>query len=392
MTATRVHTRPSPPASAAVHGRPGLTKVPLRVAKDGEKLLAEEPELVRDAQKGDRAAFAVLIDRYWDRLYRWLCQLTHDSHAAEDLAQETFLKAFSAIHRFQAGTNFRAWLFRIGHNNFVNLHRSKGANHRHPLPADCPSHQEGPVDETLSREAAGTGRAAAAAEDFQAAFLPVDEGMSPIDRVGGVTERPLAVFARSCCKRCRLNCLADRGESGPCPRRDRGDQRMKCKHAQRGLLSTSGPRKLAAEVLAHLDECPACRTWHVRLQEIDRAVPRLPVPDSSDAKAAVIEQILAEPATLPFRKPWWKQGTASTRHCRCGRRSLPLILGQAFHECRPLPRQRPGPFEPQSRISRESPPAQKGRNIAASPRIWKRTQPGPRQRGRVGHRPNCTTT
>lgn len=190
---TRVHSRPSPPAGAVAHGRPGLTKVPLRVAKDGEKLLAEEPELVRDAQTGDRAAFAVLIDRYWDRLFRWLCQLTHDSHAAEDLAQETFLKAFLAIHRFQAGTNFRAWLFRIGHNNFVNLHRSKGSSQRHALPADAPSRQDGPVDETLSREAM---RELARAvrrlpDDFRAAFLlRVDEGMSfrSIAAVLGVTE------------------------------------------------------------------------------------------------------------------------------------------------------------------------------------------------------------
>src|SRR5436305_1810823 len=88
---------------------------------------------------------------------------------------------------------------------------------------------------------------------------------------------------------------------------------MKCQHAQRGLLSTSGPRKLAADVSAHLDTCPACKAWQVRLQAIDRAVARLPVPDSSDAKAAVIEQVLAEPATLRFRKPWWKQGTAWQR-------------------------------------------------------------------------------
>ena len=176
-----------------VHGRPGLTKVPLSVARDGEKLLAEESELVRDAQSGDRAAFAVLVERYWDRLYRWLFQLTHDSHAAEDLTQETFLKAFSAINRFQAGTNFRAWLFRIGHNNFVNLHRSKAANHRQPMPADAPTRQEGPVEETLSREALqelarAVGRLPA---EFRTAFLlRIDEGMSfrSIAAVLGITE------------------------------------------------------------------------------------------------------------------------------------------------------------------------------------------------------------
>jgi RNA polymerase sigma-70 factor, ECF subfamily len=79
---------------------------------------------IEAAQAGDARAFSTLVDRYWDRLYRWLYQMTRDRHQAEDLTQETFLKAFAAIGKFRAGSNFRAWLFRIGHNNFVNLKRS----------------------------------------------------------------------------------------------------------------------------------------------------------------------------------------------------------------------------------------------------------------------------
>src|SRR5438132_8153709 len=164
----------------------------LSFCDDSRKLLEDEPGLVRDAQLGDRAAFAVLVERYWDRLYRWLYHLTHDAHAAEDLTQETFLKAFAAVNRFQAGTNFRAWLFRIGHNNFVNLHRSR-AHSRQPLPVDAPCRQDGPVDETLSREALqqlarAVGRLPA---EFRAAFLlRVEEGMSfkSMAAVLGVTE------------------------------------------------------------------------------------------------------------------------------------------------------------------------------------------------------------
>ena len=151
------------------------------MAKDGgERLLAEEPELIRDAQKGDRPAFAVLVDRYWDRLYRWFFHLTRDGHAAEDLAQETFMKAFAAIGRFKAGTNFRAWLFRIGHNNFVNLHRSR-AGQRQPLPEEAASNQEGPVEETLSREALQQLALAVSKlpTEFRGAFLlRVEEGLS----------------------------------------------------------------------------------------------------------------------------------------------------------------------------------------------------------------------
>lgn len=86
---------------------------------------AEESEWLTAAQRGDRQAFARVVDRYWDRLYRWLYHLTRDRHRAEDLTQETFLKALAGLDSFRLGSNFRAWLFRIGHNNFVNLKRGE---------------------------------------------------------------------------------------------------------------------------------------------------------------------------------------------------------------------------------------------------------------------------
>jgi RNA polymerase sigma factor (sigma-70 family) len=85
----------------------------------------EEAEWIRAAQGGDRSAFARLVERYWDRLYRWLYHLTRDRHAAEHLTQETFLRALAAIKSFRPGSNFRAWVFRIGHNNFVNQKRAE---------------------------------------------------------------------------------------------------------------------------------------------------------------------------------------------------------------------------------------------------------------------------
>src|SRR6516164_972129 len=65
------------------------------------RLLAEEHVLIHAAQKGDRDAFAILVERYWDRLYRWLYHLCHHRHTAEDLAQEALLKAFAHLSQFQ---------------------------------------------------------------------------------------------------------------------------------------------------------------------------------------------------------------------------------------------------------------------------------------------------
>jgi RNA polymerase sigma-70 factor (ECF subfamily) len=113
----------------------------------------EEQRLIAVAQKGDRAAFAALIERYWDRIHRWLYHLTHDAHTAEDLAQETFLKALAGLGRFRVGTNFAAWLFRIAHNNLANQCRRTATRRREALPADLPDRRAGPAEQVLDREA-----------------------------------------------------------------------------------------------------------------------------------------------------------------------------------------------------------------------------------------------
>ena len=163
------------------------------MTRDPEPLPNEEAEWIRDAQTGDRSAFARLVERYWDRLYRWLYHLTRDRHVAEDLTQETFLKALGAMKSFRPGSNFRAWVFRIGHNNFVNQKRSEKRT-RHPLPDDVAGSEfGGPMDSAENREALEI-VARAVAElpaDFRSAImLRVDEGLSfrDVAKVLGITE------------------------------------------------------------------------------------------------------------------------------------------------------------------------------------------------------------
>jgi RNA polymerase sigma-70 factor (ECF subfamily) len=140
----------------------------------------EEDALVRASQRGDRQAFARLVERYWDSLYRWLYHLTRNRHTAEDLVQETFLKAFRGLNRFQAGSNFRAWLFRIAHNSYANQRRT-AARVRHNLADDIPARQESPEDLAQTRESmAHLARAVSKLPpDFRAAFLlRIEEDLS----------------------------------------------------------------------------------------------------------------------------------------------------------------------------------------------------------------------
>jgi RNA polymerase sigma-70 factor (ECF subfamily) len=132
----------------------------------------DETLLIQRSQAGDRAAFAVLVEHYWDRLYRWLCHLAHDRHTAEDIAQEAFLKALAALGGFRAGGSFQAWLFRIAHNIFANQVRSK-RRRLQKFPDDLASAQEGPADLAMSNEnlqllARAVGRLPG---EFRAAFL-----------------------------------------------------------------------------------------------------------------------------------------------------------------------------------------------------------------------------
>ena len=65
---------------------------------------------------------------YIDALYGTALRLTRRPQDAEDLVQDTYLKAFRASKQFQRGTNLKAWLFTILHNTFRNMRRHDGRN------------------------------------------------------------------------------------------------------------------------------------------------------------------------------------------------------------------------------------------------------------------------
>jgi RNA polymerase sigma-70 factor (ECF subfamily) len=73
-------------------------------------------------------AFAAEALSYIDSLYGTALRLTRRPADAEDLVQDTYLKAFRASQQFQRGTNLKAWLFTILHNTFRNMRRDFGRN------------------------------------------------------------------------------------------------------------------------------------------------------------------------------------------------------------------------------------------------------------------------
>lgn len=72
--------------------------------------------------------------QYLDQLYAAALRMSRNPTDAEDLVQETFVRAFAAFHQFEDGTNLKAWLFRILTNTFINSYRKK---QREPLQSNA---------------------------------------------------------------------------------------------------------------------------------------------------------------------------------------------------------------------------------------------------------------
>ena len=92
----------------------------------GQTVSADEGTLVRDAKNGDLEAYDQLVRRYRERIYATIYHMTANHEDANDLAQESFIKAFQALKSFKGGSSFYTWLYRIAVNKTINfLNRRK---------------------------------------------------------------------------------------------------------------------------------------------------------------------------------------------------------------------------------------------------------------------------
>jgi RNA polymerase sigma-70 factor (ECF subfamily) len=89
---------------------------------------------------------------YLDQLYAAALRMTRNPADAEDLVQETFVKAFAAFHQFQEGTNLKAWLYRILTNTFINTYRKR---QRQPLQSPTEQVEDWQLAEAESHTSTG---------------------------------------------------------------------------------------------------------------------------------------------------------------------------------------------------------------------------------------------
>ena len=93
-----------------------------------------EEDLVRQAKQGESQALAQLFEAHFNSLYRYIVFKVGNRADAEDLTQQTFLKALESIGSYKwRGLPFSSWLFRIAHNQTVDYFRKKNKEKNIPL-------------------------------------------------------------------------------------------------------------------------------------------------------------------------------------------------------------------------------------------------------------------
>ena len=135
--------------------------------------------------------------QHLNALYNFAMYLTRNPPEADDLVQETYLRAFRFSHRFQAGTHLRAWLFQILRNTFLTFYRLRereAAIAEDGVPDwDTPMFHDTPLDEGSAMEAHTDLERAMRRlpEEFRTELLLAEvEGM-PLEEVARVMECPV---------------------------------------------------------------------------------------------------------------------------------------------------------------------------------------------------------
>ena len=159
-----------------------------QAAIDEDFLLTETDELA-GLRRRDPAAMAALVERYRNRLYRYLLRLTKNPAAADDLFQQTWLNVARQAGRFDAKGRFDTWLFTIAHNAAVDLLRRKSAEDLEDYDDRLPAREPDALTTMMAEERAEIVAAELAALPAfyrEALTLRFEEGMK-LEEIAQVT-------------------------------------------------------------------------------------------------------------------------------------------------------------------------------------------------------------
>lgn len=165
-------------------GRPGSISDRWRFARQAP---ADERELVRRVLSGDREAFRLVVLRYQQPLAELVWRQTGDRSAVEDVVQETFLRAYRALDRFDPRWRLSTWLSRIALNTARDLGRRKKVRDA-AEPADLAL--RGAPDDPAERVARN--EAASSVKDALATLPETQREVVVLSVWGGLSQREIA--------------------------------------------------------------------------------------------------------------------------------------------------------------------------------------------------------
>ncbi len=132
-----------------------------------KRMEGSDAAAVQQALAGDRDAFRVLVDRHSRSIFRLAYRMTGNEHDAEEVVQETFLRAYRRLGKFEARSNFGTWLYRIGINCSLDFRRSRQRHEERREPDDPegnPAVQQLPSDSPAADRVVFSGEVGATVE------------------------------------------------------------------------------------------------------------------------------------------------------------------------------------------------------------------------------------
>jgi len=267
-----------------------------------------EVQLIQQAARGNPDAFASLFDSHYQSIFNFALWLCNDADLAEDLTQETFIRAHGSLRQLGPPWKLRSWLCRTARNLYFNYRRDHPSTS--PLDTDThlPSADLDPERQLLRAELSGPARSALQrlspqhrealtlreVEGFHYGDIAEALGIS-VDNVKVVLHRARASFKENYSLRLLLE--------DPQPDCDVLNELLDALHDKEALGVQEDM------VRAHVKDCPTCQQRKRLMAVIAllfKAQPTFPPPDG------LRERVLAR-----------------TRHRRGGRRALPLTVGGA---------------------------------------------------------------
>jgi len=157
-----------------------------------------EAELIRATVAGNTQAFDSIVELYGRRVFNYIHQMTRQAQDAEDLAQQTFIKAYASLHRFDTSRPFIGWLLTIARRTSLNHFRA--ARRWEPVSEEVPAAEPSPARQAEERDRIedlwAHARRVLSPREFEILWLRFSENLSVAEtaRVLGLTQTHVKIL------------------------------------------------------------------------------------------------------------------------------------------------------------------------------------------------------